>query len=95
MMAAKKPFDANAIMNSPEMKKAMQSSAKTLANGEKFRSKGTVTGNKYNAPAPAPAKAKSDLKRTAQDLARGVAYVRDRGKKRAAGVNKIIDEASR
>lgn len=94
MAAPKKKFDPDAIMNSPEMKRAMKSSAKTLADGAKYRGKGTVSGDKYNQPAPSKGK-DSELVRSTMDLARGMDYVRDRGRKRTKSVNRIIDEASR
>ena len=92
MAAPKKKFDADAIMNSPAMKKAM----KAAKDGEKsFRaamSKGTVTGSKFNAPAPRKAK-DSELKRSTGSTAKAVGYLKDRGKKRSADINRVIDEA--
>lgn len=82
------------IMNSPEMKKVMASSAKTLKQTRKAQKAGTVTGNKFSTPASSsrPRNKKSEVVRTTEQLAIGAGYLKGKGRERTKQVKDITDQ---
>lgn len=99
---AKKPVNTADVMNSPEMKRAMKGADSVLKGAASYRAKGTVTGNSNIqtggrstiSPSAGIRPIKSNVVQDTMAVARGAGYLADRGKKRAAGVDNVIDEAA-